>query len=337
MTILVTGGAGFIGSHFIRHVLNTYPEDRVINLDKLTYAGNLDNLRDIEEKVAREGKGDSPRYAFVRGDIADEALIREVMERERVEAVVNFAAETHVDRSIHDPRPFLEANVLGVGVLLAVAREFGAKRFVQVSTDEVYGSISEGYCTETAALNPANPYAACKAGAEHLVLSFAHTYGLEAAITRGSNTFGSYQHPEKFIPRTVTRLLAGKTVPVYGYGLNIRTWLAVEDHAAAIDAVLRSGQRGEVYNIAGAVEKPNIEVALKIAYLLGKPPRLIEFVEDRLGHDFRYGVDAGKISRELGWIPERSFEDELQETVRWYTENPWWWQKIIGEGKVEYL
>lgn len=336
MTILVTGGAGFIGSHFIRHVLATYPDDRVVNLDKLTYAGNLDNLRDVEERIEGEHRS-APRYVFAQGDIADGEFVAELIQRERVDAIVNFAAESHVDRSLRDARPFIETNVLGVEVLLSAARRAGVKTFVQVSTDEVYGSLVEGYATETSVLNPASPYSASKAAGEHLCSAHRHTYGMDVRITRGSNTFGPYQYPEKFIPRVVTRMLAQEPAPIYGYGLNIRTWLAAADHARAIDLVLRQGEPGEIYNVGGAVEKANIEVALTVAYLLGKPPQLIEFVEDRPGHDFRYGVDGTKIQRELGWLPTRSFDEELRETVRWYVENRWWWQKIVGEGKVEYL
>ncbi|MBI2624127.1 dTDP-glucose 4,6-dehydratase [Candidatus Parcubacteria bacterium] len=348
MTILVTGGAGFIGSHFVRLVLTEHPEDRVINIDKLTYAGNLDNLRDVEKMVEAEGPLANParspisgqssrRYSFVQGDIADQALVERILAKEGVEAIVNFAAETHVDRSIAEAAQFVEANVLGVLVLLNAARTAGVKRFLQVSTDEVYGSISEGYCTETAALNPTNPYSACKAGAEHLCRSYAHTYDMDVIITRGSNSFGPFQYPEKFIPRVATRLIIDQPAPIYGYGLNVRTWLDVRDHVMGIDRVLREGVKGETYNIGGAIEKPNIEVALQIAYLLGKPPTAIEFVADRPGHDFRYGLDSSKIGRELGWAPERSFEDSIRETVLWYTENRWWWQKILGEGKVEFL
>ena len=268
MTILVTGGAGFIGSHFIRHVLATYPDDRVVNLDKLTYAGNLDNLRDVEKMMEAESGGSGEhaggsgrsgrRYVFIQGDIADGQLVADVMRREGVEAVVNFAAESHVDRSIADARPFIETNVLGVEVLLAAARRAGVKTFVQVSTDEVYGSFPAGYAAETSVLNPASPYSASKAAAEHLCRAHRHTYGMDVRITRGSNTFGPYQYPEKFIPRVVTRLLADEPAPIYGYGLNIRTWISAADHARAIDLVLRQGAPGEIYNVGVAVEKSNI-------------------------------------------------------------------------------
>lgn len=321
-TLLVTGGAGFIGSHFVRLLLRTYPEVRVINLDKLTYAGNLDNLKDVEG---------NPRYEFIRGDIRDKELVRGLYER--VQGVVHFAAETHVDRSILDAGEFVLTDVFGTFVLLEAlkaAQQVGF--FVHVSTDEVYGSRDEGFFKEGDPLHPSSPYAASKAGADRLAYAYHVTYGLPVVIARPSNNFGSHQYPEKFIPLFVTRAMEDQTLPLYGRGTNVRDWLYVGDNCRAIDLLMRQGGLGEVYNIGAGNEVRNIDLAGRICDLLGKPRSLITFVTDRLGHDRRYALDCAKI-RSLGWQPETAFEDGLAATVRWYRENEEWWRKIKERGR----
>jgi dTDP-glucose 4,6-dehydratase len=320
--ILVTGGAGFIGSNFVRHFLGRHPADRVVNLDKLTYAGNLGSLDEIA--------GDE-RHEFVRGDIADRGLVRQLAAR--VDAIVNFAAESHVDRSIAGAEVFVRTNVLGTQVLLEAARAAGVPRFVQVSTDEVYGSLgSRGAFTEESPLRPNSPYSASKAGADLLVRAYHHTFGLGAVVTRCSNNYGAYQHPEKLIPSFIIKALAGQPLPVYGDGLAVRDWLHVEDHCRALDLVLDAGRPGEVYNIGGSCERTNLEITTAILAHLGKPPSLIRFVPDRPGHDRRYAVDWGKIKRELGWRPERSLAEGLAATVDWYLARRDWWEKMLTGG-----
>ena len=321
--LLVTGGAGFIGSNFIHYLLRKYEKIEIINLDKLTYAGNLDNLKDIEA---------DPRYEFVHGDIRDKELVRRLMRR--VQGVVHFAAETHVDRSILDAGEFVLTDVFGTFVLLDALREAPqVEFFIHVSTDEVYGSRDEGFFTEEDPLNPSSPYAASKAGADRLAYAYTVTYGLPVIIVRPSNNFGPYQYPEKFIPLFVTNALEDKPLPLYGKGTNVRDWLYVEDNCRAIDWLMRRGKTGEAYNIGAGNEVQNIRIAEKICDLLGKPRDLIQFVPDRLGHDRRYALDCRKI-RSLGWKPEADFEGALETTVRWYRENEAWWRKIKEKSRA---
>lgn len=316
MRVLVTGGAGFIGSHFIRHLLRTYPDYRVVNLDKLTYAGNLANLADL---------ADDPRYRFVRGDICDPDVVREAMRG--CDAVVNFAAESHVDRSIQHAGDFIRTDVYGTWVLLEAARALGVRRYVQVSTDEVYGSIATGAFRETDALRPSSPYAASKAGGDHMVLAYWTTFRLPVLVTRGSNTFGPNQYPEKVIPLFVTNALEDRPLPLYGDGRQVRDWLYVLDHCAAIDLVLHRGVPGEVYNVGGGCELENLTLTRRILALLGKPESLIQPVADRPGHDRRYALDTAKL-RALGWAPAHPFDEALAATVRWYATHPEWWRPL---------
>jgi dTDP-glucose 4,6-dehydratase len=314
-TVLVTGGCGFIGSNFVRHLLAGDPAVRVVNFDALTYAGNADNLADI---------ADAPRYRFVHGDIADREAVRAAL-KQGIDAVIHFAAESHVDRSIHDATPFVRTNVLGTQVLLDAAREFRVGRFVHVSTDEVYGSLGPtGYFTEETPLAPNSPYAASKAAADLLVRSYVHTFGLPAVITRCSNNYGPYQFPEKLIPLFITNLLRDQQVPVYGDGQNVRDWIHVRDHCAAVEKVWRQGKVGEVYNIGGRCERTNLDLTHTLLRVLGKPDSLIRYVADRLGHDRRYAIDCSKIERELGWRPAVAFEEGLRQTIQWYQENGGW-------------
>jgi len=325
MKLLVTGGAGFIGSHFIRQVLRKYPSYSVVNLDKLTYAGNLENLRDVER---------DPRYQFVHGDICDRALVREVARG--VDAVVNFAAESHVDRSILGAGEFLKTDVLGTASLLDAARELRIPRYVQISTDEVYGSVDRGAVREEAPLRPSNPYSASKAAADLLVSAYWTTYRLPVLITRSSNNFGPNQYPEKVIPLFITNALEDRPLPLYGDGRNVRDWLFVLDNCAAIDLVLHQGVPGEIYNVGGDTEVENIVLTRQILRLLGKPESLIQSVADRPGHDRRYALDCHKI-RAVGWKPAHEFGAALAETVRWYREHEAWWCPIkSGEFKTYY-
>jgi len=321
LTLLVTGGAGFIGSNFIHYMLSSYPRCRIINLDKLTYAGNLDNLKDVE--------GD-PRYEFIHGDIRDRELVRKIFTR--VQGVVHLAAETHVDRSILDAGEFVLTDVYGSFILLEALKNSDVEFFIHVSTDEVYGSREEGYFKEDDPLCPSSPYAASKAGADRLAYAYWVTYGLPIIILRPSNNFGPYQYPEKFIPLFVTNALEGKTLPLYGKGINVRDWLYVEDNCRAIDLVMRKGKVGEAYNVGANNEVQNITVAERIIDLLGKPKSLIKFVPDRLGHDRRYALDCRKIHA-LGWKPQKAFDETLASTVRWYEGNTDWWQKIKEKSK----
>ncbi len=313
--VLVTGGCGFIGSNFVRYLLETDPDVTVLNFDGLTYAGNLANLADL---------ADHPRYRFVKGEVADPAAVRAAVGR-GAHSVIHFAAESHVDRSIHDSGPFVRTNVVGTQVLLDAAREYKLARFVQVSTDEVYGSLGPtGAFTEETPLAPNSPYAASKAAADLLVRSYAHTYGLPAVITRCSNNYGPYQFPEKLIPLFVCNLLRDESVPVYGDGRQVRDWVHVRDHCAAVYQVWREGGVGEVYNIGGRCERTNLELTHALLRATGKPASLIRHVPDRPGHDRRYAIDCSKIERELGWRPEVPFEEGLRQTVEWYRSHAEW-------------
>ncbi|MGF7399131.1 dTDP-glucose 4,6-dehydratase [Thermoanaerobacterium thermosaccharolyticum] len=328
MKVLVTGGAGFIGSNFIKYMLEKHKDYKIINLDKLTYAGNLENLKDVENNA---------NYTFVKGDITDRKIVEKIFS-DGIDYVVNFAAESHVDRSIEDPGIFLKTNVLGTQVLLDAAKKYGVQKYLQVSTDEVYGSLGEtGYFTEQTSLSPNSPYSASKASADLLVRAYHHTFGLPVNITRCSNNYGPYQFPEKLIPLMIINALHGKELPVYGDGLNVRDWLYVEDHCRAIDLVLHKGKIGEVYNVGGNNEKANIEIVRLILKELGKSESLIKYVKDRPGHDRRYAIDSTKIQKELGWKPIYNFDEGMKKTIRWYLDNEEWWNKIIsGEYKDYY-
>ena len=329
MKILVTGGAGFIGSNFIYYMLGKYPDYRIVCLDKLTYAGNLATI----SAALKDG-----RFAFVKGDIADKDFVYRLFEEQGFDAVVNFAAESHVDRSIEDAGPFVITNVLGTQVLLEACNRFGVARFHQISTDEVYGDLPLGRSDlrfkENSSLRPSSPYAASKASADLIVQAYCRTYGIFATISRCSNNYGPYQFPEKLIPLIITRALADKSLPIYGDGRNVRDWLHVADHCRAVDIILHSGRAGEIYNLGGGFELANIDVAKRILAILGKPESLIEFVADRRGHDRRYAMDPSKAENELGWTAERDFSSGLAETVRWYTDNRKWLTEILsGEYK----
>lgn len=315
--ILVTGGAGFIGSNFIRHLLNKYPDYEIVNLDKLTYAGNLENLRDIEEK---------PNYRFIKGDICDEKVVDSVV-KEGVNTILNFAAESHVDRSILGPESFIKTDIYGTYTLLEAVRKYKIERMVQISTDECYGSIEKGSFKETDPLNPSSPYAASKASADLLCLSYFTTYKLPVIITRSSNNYGPYQFPEKLIPLFITNALENKPLPLYGDGLNVRDWLYVLDNCQAIDLILHKGEIGEIYNVGADNERTNIEITKTILKILGKSEDLIKKVKDRPGHDRRYSLNSTKI-RELGWKPEYNFGKALREMVDWYRDNESWWRKL---------
>jgi len=328
MNLLVTGGAGFIGSNFIQYMLEMHPALHVINLDKLTYAGNMENLKHIEE---------NPRHSFVHGDICDAGLVRSLLDEREIDAVVNFAAESHVDRSLMGASEFVRTNIMGTNVLLETAKAHTLSKFVQVSTDEVYGSLgAEGRFAETTPLHPNSPYAASKASADLLALAYHHTFGLPIVVTRCSNNYGPYQFPEKLIPLMIANAMNDKPLPVYGDGANVRDWIHVLDHCAAIDAVLQRGVSGEVYNIGGNSERTNLDVVKIILRAFGKPDSLITFVTDRLGHDRRYAIDAEKIERELGWKPRHTFEAGIAQTILWYKENSSWWQRIISGEYKEY-
>ncbi|NLM03065.1 MAG: dTDP-glucose 4,6-dehydratase [Methanothermobacter wolfeii] len=322
--ILVTGGAGFIGSNFIRYMLERHSYS-IINLDALTYCGNLENLRDVE---------DHPRYTFIRGSITDRELVNRIIQD--VDAVINFAAESHVDRSIQDPEIFIKTNVLGTQTLLEASRREGIERFIQISTDEVYGSAETGYFTEETPLAPNSPYSASKAAADLMVRAYHRTYGLPVNITRCSNNYGPYQFPEKLIPLMITNALEDRPLPVYGDGMNVRDWLHVEDHCSAIDLVLHHGRDGEVYNIGGNNERRNIDIVRLILRELGKDESLIRFVEDRPGHDRRYAIDATRIRNELGWKPRYSFREGIKETINWYIRNRKWWENIKSGEYLRY-
>lgn len=332
MKILVTGGAGFIGSNFVYYELDNYPNDEVICLDKLTYAGNLETL-----EVAMK----NPKFKFVKGDIADRVFVDELFASEQPDVVVNFAAESHVDRSIENPEIFLQTNVIGTSVLMDACRKYGNIRYHQVSTDEVYGDLPldrpDLFFTETTPLHTSSPYSASKASADLLVQAYYRTYKLPVTISRCSNNYGPYHFPEKLIPLMIANALNDKKLPVYGKGENVRDWLYVEDHCSAIDLIIRKGKIGEVYNIGGHNERTNLEVVKTIIKELGKSEDLIEFVTDRPGHDRRYAIDPTKIHNELGWLPATKFDDGIKKTIDWYLTHKSWWEKIIsGEYKDYY-
>jgi dTDP-glucose 4,6-dehydratase len=316
LKILVTGGLGFIGSNFIRHMLGKNNENSIINLDKQTYAGNPDNLRDIEN---------DPNYSYVRGDICDPSVVDSLMRK--VDTVIHFAAESHVDRSIKDASAFVRTNVLGTFTLLGSALKHDIKRFIHISTDEVYGSRVRGSFKENDILTPSSPYSSSKAASDLLVQSYYITHKLPVIITRCTNNFGPYQYPEKLIPLFITNLMEKKKVPVYGRGMNVRDWIYVLDHCKAVDFVLHKGAPGEIYNIGGGAEISNIEITKKIIDILGADESMIEYVKDRPGHDFRYSLNCIKLHK-LGWAPEHGFDEALESTVRWYVENRWWWEKL---------
>ena len=326
--ILVTGGAGFIGSNFINYILNSRNDVSIVNLDKLTYAGNLKNLSGVEN---------NPNYTFIKGDIVNDELVKFIFQRYQITHVINFAAESHVDRSILGSEVFFRTNVLGTNVLLETAKYFGVEKFIQISTVEVYGSLGpEGQFEETTPLQPNSPYAASKAAADLMALAFHHTYGVPVVITRCSNNYGQYQFPEKLIPLMIINALNNKKLPVYGDGLNVRDWIYVIDHNKAVELVLEKGQLGEVYNIGANTEKPNIQIVKLILSQLGKSEELIEYVKDRLGHDRRYAINSKKIKKNLGWQPEYSFEDAIKNTIDWYIGNEKWWKEIISGEYINY-
>lgn len=325
MKLLVTGGAGFIGGNFVHYILKKHQEDDVVCLDALTYAGNMETLADVM---------DNPRFTFVKGDISDRNAVFALFEKEKPDVVVNFAAESHVDRSIEDPGLFLHTNILGAGVLMDACRKYGIKRFHQVSTDEVYGDLPldrpDLFFTEVTPLHTSSPYSASKASADLLVLAYHRTFNLPVSISRCSNNYGPYHFPEKLIPLMIANALSNKPLPVYGKGENVRDWLYVEDHCAAIDLIIRKGREGEIYNIGGHNERTNLQVVKAILKELGKPESLIRFVTDRPGHDRRYAIDPTKIHEELGWEPTTCFEDGIKRTVKWYLEDRLWWEHIIN-------
>lgn len=331
MKLIITGGAGFIASNFIYYQLKHHSDDEFICLDKLTYAGNLSSLKDAMEQ---------PNFKFVRGDIADRDFVYSLFEAEKPDVVVNFAAESHVDRSILEPELFLKTNVIGTGVLMDACRKYGIKRYHQVSTDEVYGDLPldrpDLFFTETTPLHTSSPYSASKASADLLVLAYHRTYGLPVTISRCSNNYGPYHFPEKLIPLMIINALHDKVLPVYGDGANVRDWLYVEDHCSAIDLIIRRGREGEVYNVGGHNEKSNLDVVKIILKSLGKSEDLITFVKDRPGHDRRYAIDPTKIHNELGWLPQTKFEDGITKTIEWYLANKDWWQEIISGEYQKY-
>ena len=327
-TVLVTGGAGFIGSNLVRLMRAERPDWTVVNLDRLTYAGNAESLADLRA---------DPKHVFVRGDIANAELVEHLIRNHGVDAILNLAAESHVDRSILGPSIFVETNVSGTQVLLEAARQARVKRFVQISTDEVYGSLgATGKFTEISPLRPSSPYSASKAAADLLVLAYGHTFGMDVVVTRCSNNYGPYQFPEKLIPLMIANALEGKKLPVYGDGMQVRDWIHVEDHCRALLAALERGKSGEVYNIGSDNEWPNLQIVSRLLELLGKGRELIEHVKDRPGHDRRYAIDAAKAKRELGWTPRHRFEDGLAATVAWYREHEPWWQAIKSGAYRDY-
>lgn len=331
MNIIVTGGAGFIGSNFIFHMLTKYPNYRIVCLDKLTYAGNLSTLKSVM---------DYPNFRFVKMDICDRSGVYQLFEEEHPDIIVNFAAESHVDRSIENPEVFLQTNILGTQVLMDACRKYGITRYHQVSTDEVYGDLPldrpELLFTEETPIHTSSPYSASKASADLLVMAYYRTFGLPVSISRCSNNYGPYHFPEKLIPLMIANALADKPLPVYGEGLNVRDWLYVEDHCKAIDLIIHNGRVGEVYNIGGHNEMRNIDIVKMICKALDKPESLITYVTDRKGHDMRYAIDPTKINNELGWIPETKFADGIQKTIQWYLDNREWWENIISGEYQDY-
>ena len=332
MKIIVTGGAGFIGSNFVIHMVKKYPEHEIVNLDLLTYAGNLENLKSVE---------DAPNYRFVKGDIADRKFVFDLFEKEKPDVIVNFAAESHVDRSIKDPESFVRTNVLGTTTLLDACKEYGIKRFHQVSTDEVYGDLPldrpDLFFTEETPLHTPSPYSSSKASADLFVMAYHRTFGLPVTVSRCSNNYGPYQFPEKLIPLIISRALADEELPVYGTGENVRDWLHVEDHCEAIDLILQNGRVGEVYNIGGHNERTNLQVVKTILKALDKPESLIKFVTDRPGHDRRYAIDPTKMETELGWKPKYVFDTGMAQTIQWYLDNKEWWEHIISGEYSNYF
>lgn len=331
MNIIVTGGAGFIGGNFCHYMTEKYPEDTILCIDKLTYAGNMETLAPVMDK---------PCFKFFKADIADRNAIYKIFEENKPDIVVNFAAESHVDRSIEDPGIFLQTNILGTGVLLDACHKYGIRRYHQVSTDEVYGDLPldrpDLFFTETTPLHTSSPYSASKASADLLVQAYSRTYKLPCTISRCSNNYGPYHFPEKFIPLIIANALNGKRIPVYGTGENIRDWLYVEDHCRAIDLIIHKGTEGEIYNIGGHNEKTNLEVVKTVLAALGKSEELIDHVTDRPGHDRRYAIDPSKIHSELGWLPETSFEEGIKKTIRWYLDNKNWWENILKGDYQDY-
>jgi dTDP-glucose 4,6-dehydratase len=328
MNVLLTGGSGFIGSNLVRLLLAERPEWRIVNLDKLTYAGNAENLADLDG---------NPRYRFVRGDVCNGELVADVFRTERIDAVMHLAAESHVDRSILSPSIFIETNVRGTQVLLEAAREFGVKRFLHVSTDEVYGSLGPtGLFAETTPLDPSSPYSASKASSDLLALAYARTFDLPVVVTRCSNNYGPYQFPEKLIPLMIANAIRDLPLPVYGDGMNVRDWIHVEDHGRGLLAALEKGEDGQVYNFGASSERHNIDIVKGVLRLVGKPESLITYVKDRLGHDRRYAIDSTKVRAKLGWVPRHRFEDALAATVRWYVEHRPWWERVISGEYLKY-
>jgi dTDP-glucose 4,6-dehydratase len=321
MKLLVTGGAGFIGSNFIHYILKKYPNYEVVNFDKLTYAGNLESLKDLEG---------NPRYTFVKGDIADEQAVDELFSKYKFDAVLNYAAETHVDRSITGPKEFIITDVLGTFTLLEAVKKYGIKKYIQISTDEVFGSTEDSAFTEETPFMPNSPYSASKAGADHLCRAYYVTYRVPVIVTHSCNVYGPYQYPEKVIPLFVTNLMRGKKVPLYGDGKNIREWIYTEDHCSAIDVILHKGLDGEVYNIGSGHEMANVDLTNMILKAFGKGEEMIEHVKDRLGHDRRYSIDSTKLRKTLGWSSKYAFKEALAETIDWYKENEEWWGRLIG-------
>lgn len=332
MKIIVTGGAGFIGGNFVHYMVERYPEDVIINLDALTYAGNLETLKPVEDK---------PNYRFVKGDIADRDFIFDLFKTEKPDVIVNFAAESHVDRSISDPGIFVRTNVLGTTTLLDACREFGIQRFHQVSTDEVYGDLPldrpDLFFTEETPLHTSSPYSSSKASADLFVMAYHRTFGIPVSISRCSNNYGPYQFPEKLIPLMISRALADEELPVYGNGANVRDWLHVYDHCQAIDLILKKGRDGCVYNIGGHNERTNLQVVKIVLRVLDKPESLIKYVTDRPGHDMRYAIDPAKLKRELGWEPVYNFDTGIEQTIRWYLDNREWWEHIISGEYSSYF
>ncbi len=332
MKILVTGGAGFIGGNFVHYMVNKYPDYKIVNLDNLTYAGNLETLKPVEG---------CPNYSFVKGDIADRDFVYALFEKESFDAVVNFAAESHVDRSITDPEIFLRTNVMGTQVLLDASKKYGVKRYHQVSTDEVYGDLpldrTDLFFTEETPIHTSSPYSAAKASADLFVLAYYRTFKLPVTVSRCSNNYGPYHFPEKLIPLMISRALADEQLPVYGKGENVRDWLHVHDHCTAIDLILHKGIPGEVYNIGGHNERTNLEVVKTILAALDKPESLIHFVTDRPGHDMRYAIDPTKIETELGWKPVYNFDTGIKQTIEWYLDNKEWWQNILSGEYSKYF
>ena len=332
MKIIVTGGAGFIGSNFVIHMVKKYPEHEIVNLDLLTYAGNLENLTEVEK---------APNYKFIRGDIADRKFVFDLFEQEKPDIIVNFAAESHVDRSITDPESFVRTNVMGTTTLLDACKEYGIKRFHQVSTDEVYGDLPldrpDLFFTEETPLHTSSPYPSSKASADLFVMAYHRTFGIPVTISRCSNNYGPYQFPEKLIPLIISRALADEELPVYGTGENVRDWLHVSDHCVAIDLILEKGRVGEVYNIGGHNERTNLEVVKTILKALDKPESLIRFVKDRPGHDRRYAIDPTKMETELGWKPQYVFDTGMKQTIQWYLDNKEWWEHIVNGEYTKYF